>query len=653
MQSVVIHAHFYQPPREDPWLDVVPREHSAAPWHDWNARITSECYLPVSAARIQGPGGRITRIVNLFEQISFDVGPTLLSWLEREAPEVLEAIRAADAASRARLGFGNAIAMPYHHAILPLASRRDKVTEVRWGVRDFVRRFGREPEGMWLPETAADQETLDVLAEEGIRFTILAPHQVQPVPLHGLPAWVRTSGGRRLAVFAYDGDVAHDVAFGPLLRDAEAWARRMRIAAGDVRGPRLLSIATDGETYGHHHRFAEMALAAMLARLEAEPDLEVENYASFLARHPPQETVELVAPGSWSCTHGVERWRSDCGCRMEPDTSQAWRAPLRSGLEWLRNRLDLQFEAEAGPLLGDVWAARDTHDPAAAAGLPVRARELLEMQWQARRMFSSCGWFFDDVARLEPLMVLRSAARAIELAGDPSGELRAGLTTWLREARSNDRTKGDGAQILEQEATPSHPAELRAAAGLAALVALFPRAVPSAIGTCELIEATRGAVRVRHLRTGRESAWQAEVHRDSVVHLEVRIAPADGSAPPRVLGYGDLPEPVRETIRAGSQARLLAAVLDDGERLRLAGGVTRLPEALEQAMLRHLGPEPGASDVVALVAAVDLLALMGAPVPFRVQTHYYRHYLRATPAERHRLEPLRERFGFGPIAPPA
>ncbi|MCA1791738.1 MAG: hypothetical protein LC667_18365, partial [Thioalkalivibrio sp.] len=249
--SVVVHGHFYQPPREIPWTDQVPREASAAPYHDWNERVLAECYRPVTEARVLDGQGRIRDVMNTLEWMSWDAGPTLLRWLAREAPATYGAFLEADARSLARTGFGNALAAPYHHVILPLASRRDKVTEVRWGIADFRRRFGRDPEGMWLPETAVDLETLEVLAEEGILFTVLAPQQVETPPAGGLPGRVSLSGGRSIAVFVYDGPLSHGVAFGSLLGDAEAWIREVT-ARSAQQGTRLVSLATDGETFGHH-----------------------------------------------------------------------------------------------------------------------------------------------------------------------------------------------------------------------------------------------------------------------------------------------------------------------------------------------------------------------------------------------------------------
>jgi alpha-amylase/alpha-mannosidase (GH57 family) len=438
MRSVVFHAHFYQPPREDPWLEQVEREPTAAPYHDWNRRIEQECYRAVVAARIPAPDGRIARLVNTLESISFNVGARLAEWLTREAPDTWNAILAADRVSRARRGHGNAIAMPYNHLILPLASRRDKITEVRWGMADFRRRFGHEPVGMWLPETAADMETLDVLAGEGIRFTILAPRQVMQLPPAGLPGLIRTSSGHSIAVFVYDGVLSHEVAFGPLIRDAERWTYEVLIRPVAETGPTLVSLAADGETFGHHHPFGEMALAATLERLSRDPEVRLDNFASFLARHPAEHPVELIEPSSWSCAHGVERWRSDCGCQTRPGTSQAWRAPLRAALDWLAEELHARFEAEGAPLLKDPWEARNAWMPRGPSPLPVRARELLEMEVDALAMFTSCGWFFDDIGGLETRICLRHAARAIEATGEHAEALHAGLRARLEPALSND-----------------------------------------------------------------------------------------------------------------------------------------------------------------------------------------------------------------------
>src|SRR5687767_155056 len=269
-RSVVVHGHFYQPPRENPWTGVVDPEPTAAPFHDWNQRIETESYGPVGNARVLDSDGNVEHRDNLYAAMSFDVGPTLFEWMETNAPATYGRILNADRISTARLGHGNAIAMPYHHTILPLASRRDKVTEVKWGLADFRRRFRREPEGMWLPETGVDEETLDVLAEQGIRFTVLAPHQVETRPPGGAPLRFRGGGGREVALCVYDGVLSGEIAFGRLLTDGALLANRLAprppssggadgsgADATAGAGAHLTAAATDGETFGHHHRFGE------------------------------------------------------------------------------------------------------------------------------------------------------------------------------------------------------------------------------------------------------------------------------------------------------------------------------------------------------------------------------------------------------------
>lgn len=490
-RSVVVHGHFYQPPRENPWTSVVDREPSASPFHDWNQRIESESYAPMASARVLGPDGSIQHRDNLYSEVSYDVGPTLFEWLETSAPETYAAIIEADRTSAKRLGHGNAIAMPYHHTILPLASRRDKVTEVRWGIADFRRRFGREPEGMWLPETAVDEETLDVLAEAGIRFTVLAPHQVKSRSASGLPLRFRAGGGRELALCIYDAVLSGEIAFGPLLTDGARLASslapkapassRARGAAAKAAADavELTAAATDGETFGHHHKFGEMALARAFRILAERGDVRIENFASFLAKNPPREDAVLVGPTSWSCSHGVERWRTDCGCRMAPakGNSQAWRGPLRDALEWLAGELHEIFEHEGRDLFSeDPWKLRDEYGEvmgspedakrafvARSVRPPItdarikRAAELLEIERGALRMFTSCAWFFDDLARIETIQVLRYAAFAIELSGDAT-RLETGMLARIGDAKSNDRKEGTGRDIWLTKVKPHHPA---------------------------------------------------------------------------------------------------------------------------------------------------------------------------------------------------
>lgn len=463
-RSVVVHGHFYQPPRENPWTGEVDPEPTAAPFHDWNQRIESECYAPMAQARVLGPHGEVQHRDNLYASMSFDVGPTLFEWMETSAPETYASILEADRLSVARLGHGNAIAMPYHHAILPLASYRDKVTEVRWGIDDFRRRFNREPEGMWLPETAVDEETLAVLADQGILFTILAPHQVEKVSGLGLPLRFRAGESREIALCIYDDTLSADIAFGRLIKDGALLAGHL-----DPKDDKLITAAAmDGETFGHHHRFGEMALARAFRILEERGEVRIENFASFLARNPAQEEAVLVAPSSWSCPHGVERWRSSCGCALAPElhTSQAWRKPLRDGLEWLAGEFHEIFERDGEALFSsDPWMVRDNYGLVVGAsvvkafefiasvitrrndeGRIERAAELLEMEDAALKMFTSCAWFFDDLARIETIQVLKYAAFAIELSGDEE-RLEKGLLDRIGDAKSNDPKEGTGLDI--------------------------------------------------------------------------------------------------------------------------------------------------------------------------------------------------------------
>ena len=645
-RSVVIHGHFYQPPREDPWLDEVETEPSAAPFHDWNERIERECYRAVIAARRYAPDGRIAELVNTLAEISFDVGPTLLEWMERSAPQTYAGILEADRLSSARHdGHGNAIAMPYHHTVLPLASRRDKVTEVRWGIADFRRRFGREPVGMWLPETAVDPETLDVLAAEGIRFTILAPHQVERVPSGGFPGWYRTPGGRAIALFVYDGAISHDVAFGGLIRDAQLWAERLLTpgAAGGDR--RLVAVATDGETYGHHHHFAEVALAWLLGDL-ARRDVRVENFSAFLARNPPEEEVRLVAPSSWSCPHGIERWRADCGCRLAPErpTQQRWRAPLRQGLDWLAGELHALFEREGTPLLGDAWAARDAYGGVVAGdgstmhrwlseraprledgNNRVRARELLELERNALRMFTSCGWFFDDIAGIEPLQVLRYAARAIDLAGAGAARLEAGLLEHLAQAESNDAAAGNGRALYLNVVKPKVPAPQRVAAGVAALRVVAPEADAASAG-CYAVQSEGDRLRLTSCRTGREYAFRVSVERRGAARLAIDVTPLDAPAATQ-LALADLPERQRRAVTGWLRRDIVARCLTSDEATELATGAAELSHVAARALLRAVSALEHDQSVAAVGTVcdlADLLQLLNLHIPFDVQTEFYR-----------------------------
>jgi len=641
-RSVVIHGHYYQPPREDPWLEILEREPGAAPFHDWNQRIERECYRAVVAARVPGPDGRIARIVNTLEWTSFNAGPTLLSWMERAAPDTYARFLEADRRSLARLGHGNAIAMPFHHVILPLASRRDKQTEVRWGIADFRRRFGRDPEGMWLPETAVDDETLDVLAEAGIRFTILAPGQVESPPPDGRPGRYTTGAGRSIAILVYDGALSHQVAFGPLIRDAAAWLAALEARAA---ARRAVTIATDGETYGHHHPFGEMALAAVIEGARRS-GFVLTNPAALLAAGCGQDGLALVAPSSWSCAHGVERWRADCGCRLDPQRfpSQAWRAPLRQALDWLAGQLHERLVREWPNLLGDPWAARDALDgESAPPGLPPAARELLEMERNALRMYTSCGWFFDDLAGIETLQVLRYAARAVELAGDDHQRLWEELGRRLEAARGNGDTAATGRQLLASRVVPGAPGAARAAAAHVA-TQLFPWGIlDRAILAWEVSEREDGRLELTDRRTGASHTADGTVARDAGGRLAFRVRLDDRDASHQ-LGLGDLPEPAQAVVRAA----LITALFPD----ELATGLYDLGVPLRAALgTRLLELLPGEMDLPSLDpallhGALDLLELDGDPVPFDAQTRFWQLMAGGSPAVRGALAPFATRFGF-------
>jgi alpha-amylase/alpha-mannosidase (GH57 family) len=490
---VCIHGHFYQPPRENPWLEDIELQDSAYPFHDWNERVTAECYEPNTASRILDDQERIEAIVNNYARISFNFGPTLLSWLERHRPAVYAAILEADRQSLEHFGgHGAALAQAYNHLIMPLANRRDKRTQVIWGWRDFVKRFGREPEGMWLPETAVDVETLEILAGQGVRFTILAPHQARRIRKIGAESWQPIDGGRidpktpylcrlpsgkSIVLFFYDGPVAREIAFSPLLSSGENFARRLLGTFTDHPSPQLVHVATDGETYGHHHRFGDMALAYGLDRIAAEEGVELTVYGAFLEKHPPLFEVEILENTSWSCAHGVERWRADCGCHIggEPGWTQKWREPLRAALDWLRDQLAPRCEERLGALFADPWQARDDYievildrrEPTVHAFLDrcagrrldqaeaVQALHLLELQRQTLLMYTSCGWFFDDLSGIETVQLLRYAGRALQLAVECFNiDLEEDFLALLEKASSNIPKAGNGRRLHQSQVQP-------------------------------------------------------------------------------------------------------------------------------------------------------------------------------------------------------
>ena len=511
MKYICIHGHFYQPPRENPYLEAIELQDSAYPYHDWNERITAECYAPNAASRILDADNHIVKVLNNYSLISFNFGPTLLAWMKDRAPQVYASILEADKESANRFsGHGSAIAQGYNHMILPLANRRDKVTQVKWGIRDFESRFGRPPEGMWLPETAVDTETLEILAENGIRFTILAPRQAKRVRTRQSTRFHDVSGGgidpahayivrlpskKRMNVFFYDGPISQAVAFEGLLSDGKRFADRLMSGFSDTReGPQLVHIATDGESYGHHHHFGEMALSYALEEIQKNDLAKLTNYAEFLEKHPAEDFVEIVENSSWSCVHGVERWRSDCGCNSGGHAwNQQWRAPLRAALEWLRDRLAPIFESRLKLYFKDPWASRDDYirvildrsEESRAAFFaehsvrPLDAEEqvtvlkLLEMQRHALLMFTSCGWFFDELSGIETVQVIHYAGRALRLAEECCGEpVEAEFLQYLANAKSNLPEYGNGALIYERWVKPA-VVDIKRVAGHYAISSLF------------------------------------------------------------------------------------------------------------------------------------------------------------------------------------
>ncbi|MEI9981638.1 MAG: DUF3536 domain-containing protein [Edaphobacter sp.] len=517
---VCIHGHFYQPPRENPWLETVEVQDSAAPYHDWNDRITAECYAPNGASRITNQENEIIRIMNNYARMSYNFGPTLLSWLEDKAPRTYRMILDADKVSAQRYsGHGSAIAQVYNHLIMPLADHRDALTQVRWGIADFEHRFKRKPEGMWLAETAVNRSVLDLLAQEGIRFTLLAPAQCARVrtiaPNSSLPShtaaegsaspppagppveipWtetpnatvdpthpylVRLDEGRSIAVFFYDGPASRAVAFEGLLNSGVDFANRLfnvfhPPSPADPETAQLSHIATDGESYGHHHKHGEMALSYAMHTIEEGEQANLTNYAEFLEKFPPKWEAEVNENTSWSCPHGIERWRSDCGCNGgKPGWNQQWRAPLREALDYLRDATAPLAEQLAQHFLKDLWIAREGYiqvilDRSPASIIKffdqyssrtlselerITVLELMELERHTQLMYTSCGWFFDEISGIETVQVIAYAGRVLQLArklfGEPGHALEANFLSILAKAKSNLPEIGDGAEVYRR-----------------------------------------------------------------------------------------------------------------------------------------------------------------------------------------------------------
>jgi alpha-amylase/alpha-mannosidase (GH57 family) len=493
---ICVHGHFYQPPRENAWLEFVELQDSAYPFHDWNERITAECYGPNGMSRILDPQGRITQITNNYAKISFNFGPTLLAWLNEKEPDVYRTILDADKESQNQFsGHGSAIAQAYNHTILPLSTSRDKYTQILWGIRDFEFRFGRKPDGMWLPETAVDLEVLDILAEFGIRFTVLSPYQARRVKkVKARGAWRDVSGGRidpstpyelrlpsgrRIAIFFYDGPISQGIAFEKLLQRGENLSDRLMSAFSDDRPwPQIIHIATDGETYGHHHPKGEMGLAYALHHIESNDFAKITNYAEYLSNHPPTMEAEIWERSAWSCAHGLERWNSNCGCNTgaQPSWNQEWRRPLRQALDWLRDEVAPRFEEKGREFLHDPWRARDAYiDVILDRSVEQREKffgeqatrpltdsekttvlKLMEMQRHAMLMYTSCGWFFDDLSGIETTQVIQYAARTLQLFEDLFGaSLEPEFLNRLELAQSNVPEHENGRVIYESLVRPA------------------------------------------------------------------------------------------------------------------------------------------------------------------------------------------------------
>jgi len=493
---VCVHGHFYQPPRENPWLEDIELQDSAAPYHDWNERITEECYRRNAASRILGSDKRIIDIVNNYSKISFDFGPTLLSWLERHAPDVYDSVIEADKKSRSFFsGHGAAIAQAYNHVVMPLANAADKQTQVIWAIRDFESRFARTPEGMWLPETAVDLETLEILARQQIKFTILAPHQARRIRRLADTRWMdvdrdkldtsrpylcRLASGRSINLFFYHGSAALDVTGGRLLTNGEAFARRLAgLITDDGEPARLAHIATDGETYGHHHRYTDMALAYCLHFLESNKLAKTTVYGEYLERYPPTYEVEIHENTSWSCSHGIERWRANCGCHygQYPSGAQQWRAPLRHAMDWLRDQLAPLYESKMARHAPDPWQVRNeyitvvndrsienvenfiakTTGKELSYDEKVEFLKLLEMERNALLMYTSCGWFFDDICGIEALQIMQYAARAIQLAKEIDGkDFEPGFKDILEKAPTNVKEFSNGREAYDARVKSSN-----------------------------------------------------------------------------------------------------------------------------------------------------------------------------------------------------
>lgn len=494
---LTIHGHFYQPPRENPWLEAIEVQESASPCHDWNERVCKECYNPNSVSKIVDNQNRVLDVVNNYEYMSFNFGPTLLSWMEEFAPLTYERIIKADITSiKEHNGHGNAIAQVYNHMIMPLANERDKQTQVKWGIKDFEYRFGRLPEGMWLAETAVDDDTLRVLAENGIKFTILSPYQALKVKKAGEKEWmdvswgnidparsyrynIKSAPGKHIDLFFYDGAISRSVAFDELLKDGNKFVSRLCDGVSDLRDyPQLINIATDGESYGHHTKFGDMGLSYAYKLKVEQEGFKITNYGEYLENHKSDWIVDIKPVSSWSCFHGVGRWSEDCGCSTggHPGWSQKWRKPLREALDYLRDETVSIYKNHAKKYFVNPKEARENYIsvildrsetnvkkfqdefflPNLEHDMKVKAMKLLEIQRQAMLMYTSCGWFFSEISGIETVQIMKYAARVIQLLKDFSRkDFETPFLEILSEAQSNIPEFGNGKDIFERFVRPS------------------------------------------------------------------------------------------------------------------------------------------------------------------------------------------------------
>ncbi len=494
---LAIHGHFYQPPRENPWLEAVELQPSALPCHDWNERVNNECYAPNSVSKVVNNKNEVMSIVNNYEYMSFNFGPTLLSWMEEFAPTAYERIIKADIKSvEDHNGHGNAIAQVYNHMIMPLANELDKQTQVKWGIKDFEYRFGRKPEGMWLAETAVDDDTLRVLEENGIKFTILSPFQAKCVkkidennwqdvswgnidPARSYRYYIKSAPGKFIDLFFYDGAISKSVAFDELLTDGNKFLKRLQDGISyDRNYPQLVNIATDGESYGHHTKFGDMALAFVMAMKVKDSGFTVTNYAEYLDKYRSDWQVQIKDVSSWSCSHGVGRWCEDCGCSTggHAGWNQKWRRPLRDAMDYLRDSVTPLFKEYGQKYFKDFLSARYNYIdvildrsitnvrqfqqeyflPDLSEEDKVNAMKLLEMQRQAMLMYTSCGWFFCEISGIETVQIMKYAARVIQLAQDfTDNDFETKYLEILSAAQSNYKEIGNGKDIYERFVKPS------------------------------------------------------------------------------------------------------------------------------------------------------------------------------------------------------